>query len=227
MKHAIHKHWLIILLFLVIIGAFLVDYHDIIIMIPNCRVFAKNIKFINMIIEDYKWICIAVIAVFVWHYLRNKTHFRVPKIKIAGMEIELDNTEDVVKNNVKNYLATKRSLFAIDIEHDNFDDVMSSYHGTYCFIREQMSYFEDISQTDSFTYKKLMEIILTLNRFLTKNQSDYRRWYKFENEKSFIPLKQLQPQYYAYDKLIADFKAVNFEMCRYAKDLDLDISRWS
>lgn len=41
-------------------------------------------------------------------------------------------------------------------------------------------------------YKAMKCMIKDLNYFLTSNQTDYRRWYKFENEKEYKFIDELQ-----------------------------------
>ena len=57
----------------------------------------------------------------------------VKGVSFAGFEITLKDTDKAVKNNIKNYLNTKRSLFYIKTEYDNFCEVFDSYHGIYDF----------------------------------------------------------------------------------------------
>ena len=86
---------------------------------------------------------------------------------------------------------------------------------------------------DSVVLSKLTnQAIQVLNRFLTKNQSNYRRWIKYieenEMEKHYLePIGKLQKEYPHYEELIVDFKKVNdFFTNEFAKTFDIDIEKW-
>lgn len=114
-------------------------------------------------------------------------------------------------------------MFKIDILKDNFDDVFESYHNTYEFIRLQMSYYENVAKTDNTIYKAMKCMIKDLNYFLTSNQTDYRRWYKFENEKEYKFIDELQKKYPKYNELIEAFGKINKKMSTHMQKLNITI----
>lgn len=54
-----------------------------------------------------------------------------------------DNPAKLYKRAVRSFLDTKRSLFKIDLERDNFDETLSSYYKTYEFFREEMKILDN------------------------------------------------------------------------------------
>lgn len=117
-----------ILPLLTILMLLICDVKEILLKIPNIDTLAKNIKFINDVITHYLLVIIIIVVIWCWIFIRNHMNISVPKISFAGIEINLKNIDGIVKANIRNYLNTKRTLFAIDFKIDNFDDVFESYH---------------------------------------------------------------------------------------------------
>lgn len=172
----------------------------------------NNLYWLERMLDTFTPLLIVfLIAMFI---IWAKTHLSITitSCSIGGVEVSLKNIEDDVKNNVRNFLNTKRSLFKIYPEFDNFYDVLNSYHVVYEFLRSQLTLFTLSNEQKSDTYKVLQDMLKDLNCFLTKYQSDYRRWYEKENEKDFIPLSELQRTYKKYDEIVAAFKDLNTKM---------------
>ena len=66
-----------------------------------------------------------------------------------------------------------------------------------------------------------------INLFLTKYQSDYRRWYKFKTDNNFEPFLEIQSKYSKYHEMNADFKKLNKEVAADAKYFGVDIEKWN
>lgn len=65
-----------------------------------------------------------------------------------------------------------------------------------------------------------------MNQFLTKYQSDYRRWYEKKSNDEFVFLEVLQSQYDKYEELVKEFEKINFFMQEKAKVFDIDMLEW-
>ena len=104
-------------------------------------------------------------------------------------------------------------------------------------------------QKDSNLYKISNDILMRLNQFLTKNQNNYLRWYKYISETNQelikldefgendvkseqrhfynMPINDIQSKYYSYDDLIKEFKSINeFFTTEIAGKFKVDISKW-
>lgn len=214
------------LVFLIIVAVlWFVDIKELLLLIPGIHRFVANIDFITDTITKYIAVIIGVIVVWGIIFWRKHADVKVPSITVAGIELNLRNIDGIVKSNLANYLVTKRSLFKLDIEHDNFDDVFESYHSIYEFVREQMSYYENVSTTDNDIYLEMKSMLKDLNCFLTANQTNYRRWYKFENEKQFKFIDELQKEYPKYEELVQGFTEINAIMLKHMEKLNIKI-KW-
>ena len=75
-------------------------------------------------------------------------------------------------------------------------------------------------------------MIKELNDFLTKHQSNYRRWYSYlekHDEQNFYlkPIGELQKEYQNYDQLRNDFEKLNkFFTENVAGEFDINIVKW-
>lgn len=205
---------------------FQIDLQEILMNIPSMKICIKNLNFLNKIIKKYDVIIAVIFICIVICFVKKHMTVSVPKISIAGIEIHLKDIDDIVKTNTINFLNTKRSLFVIYYQYDNFDDVLDSYYKIYCFLRKQLSYFENISAEKSETYLIIEKMMKKLNVFLTQNQTDYRRWYKFENAKGYKEIAVLQAEYPKYKNLRRAFEKLNLEMTECAVKLGISIEKW-
>jgi len=166
---------------------------------------------------------------------------RVEKASIGCFHIIFDNPAKLYKRHIKNYLDTKRTIFKIDCEHDNFYETFDSYFEIYKFFRDEIKILGNVKKQDTklsrnkesaHLYALTNQAIQTLNDFLTKNQSNYRRWYKYiekTNEEDFylMPIGELQRQYPQYKRLCCGFEQVNaFFVNAIAYEFDVDIMKW-
>lgn len=214
---------MVIVLILVL---FTTDIKELLLNLPGICTLTKNMHFISSVLTKY--FATFAFGGLLWLILFWRTHMNVtvPKFSIAGVEIHLKNIDGIVKANLCNYLNTKRTLFKINCEQDNFDDVFESYHKIYEFIRKQMSFYESVANTNNDVYHKMELMIKDLNIFLTANQTNYRRWYRFENEKGYKPIKELQQLYPEYENLIDAFKDINQCMKKHVGELGINIEKW-
>lgn len=189
--------------------------------------------------------CIA--AFLAWFVVRafmgKKYSLRIEKFSFGGLNILFNTTSVLYTNSILNYLDTKRSLFIIREEYDNFAEVFDSYYQTYNFIRQEMRILDP--SRDKGLYDFTNELLMVINKFLTKNQNNYRRWYKHISETkeqliSFtdenkrreayfynMPIAEVQKLYYGYDDLIREFKIVNDFFTNEVKDkFNINVEKW-
>lgn len=200
-----------------------VDIKSLLLNIPGRHTFVMNLNFIAGVLKKYATLIVGGLILWGIIFWRKYADIKIPSISIAGIEFNLKNIDKVVKTNLTNYFITKRSLFKIEAEHDNFDDVFESYYNIYEFIRMQMSYYENANTTDNIVYKEMKSMIKDLNCFLTANQTDYRRWYKIENAKEYKFIDQLQKMYPKYDELVREFQEINVKMNEHIQKLNIRI----
>ncbi|MED2794120.1 hypothetical protein P4256_20750 [Bacillus wiedmannii] len=197
----------------------------------------KNIIFLSGCIFAFLPFLLLILMIFL--FSTKKWAFRVEKLTIGGFNVLFDNPEHLFKRQIGTFLNTKRTLFKIDFKHDNFDDTFTSYFETYKLLRDEMKILKDAKKktskkgkptTESYYLSNMM--IKELNHFLTKHQSDYRRWYKYmelRNEEEYytLPIEELQQKYSNYEELSSDFQHMNeFFVNKIAPYFDVDTEKW-
>lgn len=202
----------------------------------------RNIKSnINFFIKVFNR-TLPVLAIFIviiaYKILNNKWVFRIEKFNLGGISVICNNPEDIFKQQVKNFLNTKRTLFKFDEEKDNFYETIDSYYEIYKFLRDEMKIYDvksssKPSQNDTENcYNTANTMIKTLNEFLTKHQSDLRRWYEYiinnkAKEIHNVRIDDIQRNYFRYDEIIEDFKKLNTVFCSLAYKFEIDYDKWS
>jgi len=204
------------------------------------RTLWSNFNSISKIV--YVLIPLILLLILILLFLTNKWALRVEKMSIGGFNIIFDNPAKLYKRQVKNYLDTKRTIFKIDCEYDNFYETFDSFFEIYKFFRDEAKTLGNVkNQGTKFSrnkesanlYNLTNQAIQTLNDFLTKNQSNYRRWYKYiekTNEEAFYltPIGKLQKEYPHYGELCSGFKEINaFFANTIASEFDIDIIKWN
>lgn len=230
----------LILILLVDVGALL---QNIKIMIPEYIL--NNLKLLKKVVIPF--ISLVVVSFCIISFIKNKYSIKIEQLSLGGINILFDRREILFTNSVQNFFDTKRTLFYIDEKHDNFAEVFQSYYETYNFIRQEMKLLDPSKDKD--LYEISNDILMRLNQFLTKNQNNYLRWYKYisENNQELInldefgegdvkpeqrhfynmPINDIQSKYYSYDALIEEFKAINeFFTTKIAEQFQVDISKW-
>jgi hypothetical protein len=159
-------------------------------------------------------------------------------MNIGGFSILFDNPIKIYQRQVRNYLDSKRTVFKIDLENDNFKEVFDSYYDVYKFFVEEIKMLGEIPDKKAEKndrvrlYNMANQILKKLNGFLTKHQSDYRRWYiyfekKHEDEYYLTPIGNLQKEYPRYEELCSDFAKVNkFFISEVASEFKVDVEKW-
>lgn len=192
--------------------------------------FRENLFYLNNLLGKFKGMIIVLVILGIYWIIKNRWVFRIEKMSYGGITFICNKPNNILKQSIKNFLNTKRTLFVIDSEKDNFFDTINSYYATYNFIRNEMLTY-DINCKDNTLYSVANDMIQALNEFLTNNQSDYKRWYeyiiqhKIENVYN-KDIHEIQKEYRNYDKILKDFKKVNETFCRYSNMFEIDIDKW-
>ena len=199
--------------------------------LDNCCFLKENLDAVSNLIYSYMWLfkilVLVLILAIVYIMLKNNFSIASTKITIAGFELQLKNTESKTKSNIKNHLSSKRAIFKINNEYDNYYDVINSMYQTFVFLRAQLNAFDNTDANE--VYKTIENMLKEIGSFLTKYQSDYRRYYEMfiqSSDQNFVPFIENQKHYYKYDSMKADFKILNDRMCTYAKNFDIDVEKW-
>ncbi|HFL4903937.1 TPA: hypothetical protein ACG34X_004940, partial [Escherichia coli] len=177
----------------------------------------------------------------VWFVVRSiigkRYSLKIEKLTFGGMNILFNTTSTLYINSVLSFLDTKRSLFIIREEYDNFSEVLDSYYQTYTFFRQEMKILDPIRDKELYDFTN--DLLMIINKFLTKHQNNYRRWYKFisesknplpnEDGKYFYdtPIGSVQKLYYDYEVIISGFKEVNnFFSDQVKTKFNVNIEKW-
>lgn len=188
-----------------------------------------NLDFIGNFISRYPWLATVAVALILLGLFMRNFNLNSTTVKIMGMELQLKQTENKVKTQIKNFLSTKRSIFVFYDDYDNCYDCINSMYEIFKFLRKQLANFDSFSQTQNPSYKHIEGMVREMGRFLTKYQSDYRRYYQLElkkHENDFIPFKDIQNGYRKIGDMITDFHRLNHYMEPHAHFFDIDIKKW-
>ncbi|MDY8045213.1 hypothetical protein UY416_02765 [Paenibacillus polymyxa] len=195
----------------------------------NTTRFLQNIKIVSTYFLGV--LPLMVLVGFFLLLMTNKWAFKIEKLSLGGFNLMFDNPAKLYKRAVRSFLDTKRSLFKIDFERDNFDETLTSYYKTYEFFREEMKILENEKKRGRWSnkgeqqelYKVTNEILQVLHEFLTSHQNNYRRWYKrvadtdtvatpeggLELRFHMTPISEVQKHYYRYLEMCEGFNRVN------------------
>lgn len=182
-----------------------------------------NLIYLESIISQYSGLLFIFLIIAFFLYILAKFKPSLSEFSFAGITFSL--REPDVKKDVRLFLNTKRSLFQFIEGYDNLYDVIRSWYEILKFLRDKISNLEERAGGLSGgevaeVGKKCEELLLELNTFLTKYQSDYKRWYEQEiasqtgaqatgQTATFRPFDQIQRSYSLYSNMIADIKRIN------------------
>lgn len=189
----------------------------------------NNLDFIGKFIIRYSWLTTVIVVAYLIFLLTNYFSLISTKITVFGIEFQLRNTERNAKLQIKNYLSSKRSIFVFYEEYDNYFDIINSIHDTLNFLRKQLENFDFFSQNNNKCYDQIEGMIKTMGQFLTKYQSDYRRYYEYQIAKvegEFIPFKNIQDSYCKISNMTIDIQKLNMEMEQYATFFNINTEKW-
>lgn len=189
------------------------------------KTFLSNIELVKNVLSVtilFLIVCILIIGISSGRY-----SFKIEKLTLGGVNILFNNSDKLFKKSIKNHLDSKRTLFSISFERDNFDETLTSFFNTYNFIRDEMKILNLSKRADKNMYRDANDTLKTLNVFLTKHQNDFRRWYKYVsindnverinntnvNKEPLVfhltTIEEIQKQYYRYDELKSDLQGIN------------------
>jgi hypothetical protein len=229
------KRWfvwffIIVLIVGVFVGSFFIDLNTIE-SVP-LKIFWNNLKTFSTII--FTTFPLIIITLFLILLLTKQWAIRVEKLSLGGISLLFENPEKMFERRIRNYLETKRSVFIINLEQDNFFEVFNSYYEIYKTFLSEILLIENRKRTKGSSHYHLsISAIKELNQFLTAFQSDYRRWYTYierkEEQKFYLtPIGELQKEYSNYEKLCQGFKKVNvFFSGEFAKEFGIDVEKWN
>lgn len=192
--------------------------------------FKKNLDFIGIFIEKYPWlIAVAIILLLILYWACN-VKLKVSSLKLGDIEIQLKNSDKEIKTSVTNKLSSKRTLFCIYPDYDNYYDVINSLYKILIFLREQLENYENFSVSKTDCYKKIEDLIGIIGKFLTKYQSDYRKYYEKKQENTitqeFISFSKIQNEYPRIREMTNDLHIMNNEAEKYAEFFNIDTDKW-
>lgn len=191
--------------------------------------FKENIKWLAGIANTYAALVVFIVVLIFVIQIAMRFSISMRNATVLGIEFSLKNPDEIVKNNMRNYLCTKRTLFEINEQYDNFCEVFDSYHDVYGFFRQQLSEYENNNGVKGDVYSKLVDIIRELNVFLTKHQAHFRDWIdwrKKQDETKYIEFSILQRECPRYHELINDFNTINKSMINHARDFQVNFVDW-
>lgn len=182
---------------------------------------------------------IGVLLYFFIGLLSKKYSLRIENFTIGGINVFFDQSSEIFIKTVGTFISSKRSIFNFNPERDNISEVLDSYYSVYNYIRENLDLLEQ--EKDEEVYIISIDALKKLNFFLTKHQSDYRRWYGVVTTKDKITTKdgeelivhnttieKVQEQYHRYMEILADFKDINnfFEDSSFKEVLRINSAHW-
>lgn len=191
-----------------------------------------------------------IIVILLLGLITNRWALKVERLSFGGINVLFDNPEKLYIRTVRAFLDTKRTLFKIDFERDNFDETLSSYYNVYDFFRREMNILHSNkkrglwgkSMQSNELYNLTNKIIQVLNGFLTSHQNDFRRWYGHVSESDQVirldrtgdpivfhmtPIHEIQRHYYKYDEICVGFKDVNtFFTNEVSRVFEINVDKW-
>lgn len=190
----------------------------------------NNLDFIGIFINKYPWLMIIGIMLLLILYWGCNVKLKVSSLKLGDIEIQLRNSDKEIKANITNKLSSKRTLFCIYHDYDNYYDVINSLYKILVFLRGELENYEYFSVSRTECYKKIEDLIGIIGKFLTKYQSDYRRYYEKEiealNHQEFISFSKIQNEYPRIEEMTNDLHLMNNEAEKYATFFNIDIDKW-
>lgn len=222
--------WTCVVIFVSFIILALLPLQTWITLFPGTARIVENLDLITAFLSRYSWLVKAGVFFLLYFLLKNHFHLKATTIKIfEGLEIELKQTESRVKAQVRNYLSSKRSIFVFYDDYDNYYDCIDSMHKILEFLRTQLETFDN---QKSESYGHIEGIIKELGRFLTKYQSNYRKYYELQQKQmendpnQFRTFQQIQDGYPKAREMRVDFHTLNARMKKYADFFHIDIEKW-
>lgn len=187
-----------------------------------------------------------ILLVFIFTaWVTRHLHIRLERMNIGGINLLFHNPDIIYEKNLKSFLETKRTLYCIDKNLDNFNETFDSYFEIYQFVKKEMNILDTNKEKQKNLYNLSTKIISQLNLFLTSHQNNFRRWYnetvkencvmtiedgeiiQIDKKPHMMRIGELQKYYYDYDKLVEDFESINDFFCGEVNArIKVDIKKW-
>lgn len=223
---------LCLVLISILILSFNYNFREIVMSHEHLSILRQNVLyFINVITKSIP-IVIILLLIYIWRKFATKWVIKVEKLDIGGASIVFERPEELFKQQIKNFMNTKRTLFYFDPERDNISDTISSYYETYRFIREKMQVYDTKSSQQSKYYETANNMLHCLNEFLTSHQSNYKRWFDHKTEEFCTEdfcrdISEIQKEYRRYDAIVEGFRDLNTDFLIYAEIFDVNTDKWA
>lgn len=178
-------------------------------------------------------------------WITRHLHIQIERMNVGGINLLFRKPDKIFINSAKAFLETKRTLYKIDNELDNFNETLDSYFATHQFFRQEMAILDTTKKEQKKLYDLSSEIISHLNLFLTAYQNNYRRWYiNTIEENRVVNLKgngeeelgkkphmmrvgELQRYYYDYDEILRGFESINVFFRKEVNSIiEVDVKKW-
>ena len=210
-----------------------VNLHELICKFPAYATVRLNLDFLAAVGSKYGRLFLTLGLLLLFIHFKCNYKINVTDFTFAGFSFALKDPERIIRVKIRNYLNTKRSLFYYYEGYDNLYDVMDSWYKILLYVREQLCFLEDSKPlSKNAFYNSLLDLTVELNSFLTKYQSDYRRWYKYQLQcetykaDEFRMLYFIQREYFKYSEIMMDIKLLNEKMREKSNIWSIDCKVW-
>lgn len=187
----------------------------------NYKPVLEYISTVRILIEILAILLLSILLLYIIiGFFGKRYSLRVDNFNIGGINILFDKSNEIYKKTVGNFIASKRTLFNFNKKRDNISQVLDAYYSTYKHIKDNLELLDP--EKDKEIYDLSTEILQKLNYFLSKHQSDYRRWFDYIINKDCIKISDdqniivhettielVQENYYRYEEIIRDIKNLN------------------
>jgi hypothetical protein len=231
-------------LFLVIVAALVIAAFTIPIFIPQELPYLTKLQLILSalitLLLPFTLLCLLFAALVTRHL-----HVQLERMNIGGINLLFHKPDKIFINSTKAFLETKRTLYKIYEDRDNFNEVLDSYFATYQFFKKEMSILDTTKKDQKKLYDLSSAIIKNLNVFLTAYQNNYRRWYQntveenrvlvegangeeeLDKKPHMMRIGELQQYYYDYNEILNGLTSINtFFKERVNQTIKVDINKW-
>ena len=163
-------------------------------LLPYLPALKPNLDFLAQLLSNYGALFFTLLLTAFIIYIGIKFKPSLSEFSFAGVTFSLRKPD--IRKRIGLFLNTRRSIFYFLEGYDNINDVMKSWYEILGFIRDQINKLAENSVTagadqavdskggnaENATPEE--KLFTELNAFLTKYQSDYRRYYTEQIDKA-------------------------------------------
>ena len=224
--------FILLLLFILLVLSFLCDFRVFIESNNHFLLLKNNTLYAINVISKIVPLIVFLLLVYLWRKIASKMTIKLERINVGGVSVVFEKPDEYFKQQIKNFLNTKRSLFRFDSEKDNIYDCINSCYEIYKYIRESINVYDARSSKNSAYYDTANEMLRSLNEFLTCYQSNFRRWYEFSLENTYKTnvtksLIDIQKECWGYASILEAFAHLNNAFQEYAETFEINTGKWS